>query len=390
MRAFVFKFHRYFGITIGIFILIASLTGSFIAFYHPLDAFINPWQKSEIKADVTPSDPLTHIALIESRVENAKVGWMSLSLSHQSSWLYFLEGVNPKKLPANNEVYVDPYTNEIKGMRSWGDIRQGITNLMPFLYALHYSLALGTFGTGLMGFFALFWVVTLLIGVYMTFPRKNASFFEQWKRAWHWKKTQGWHAKHYHWHKTGGLWFLGFMLIIAYSSFALNLPILHQKFLGEGHFQKAHEQIKELKKPLHSPKIGWFEAREKGRAHMSALARQEGFEIVEESWIMYEPEQGVYVYGVKSSRDISNDHGQTKLYFDANTGKKIAYFIPTGKAWGDTFTQWLYGLHQGSLFGLPHRIVLCFVGILSCFFVISGFYLWWKKVKFSRTIKQKE
>jgi uncharacterized iron-regulated membrane protein len=46
----------------------------------------------------------------------------------------------------NDEIFLDPMSGEILGERKWGDLGQGVTNLVPLLYRLHYSLALGTFG----------------------------------------------------------------------------------------------------------------------------------------------------------------------------------------------------------------------------------------------------
>ena len=86
-----FRWHSQFGLAIGFFILIAALSGSCIAFYHTLDEAINPWQVSHVSTlKASPTDPLSHIEHIESLIEGAKVSWVSLSLSHQSSWHYFL------------------------------------------------------------------------------------------------------------------------------------------------------------------------------------------------------------------------------------------------------------------------------------------------------------
>lgn len=376
------KLHRYFGLAIGIFILIAGLTGSILAFYHPLDRIINPWQISVKPSPQVPiSDVLDHIALIEEKVKDARVSWVSLSLTHQSSWLYFLEGTHRLKFPAFNEVYINPYTQEITGMRLWGDISAGISNLLPFIYHVHYALALGPFGKEMMGFIAFFWVLALLVGVWITLPKwRTKNFFTQWRKAWKWRFGRSVHAKNYHWHKTGGLWLLLIMLILAWSSMALNLPKLNQKMLGNFmSFQEEHGRIKELKKPLLNPKLSWREAREKGRELMAALALKEQFTILEESSLMYEMHQGIYAYTVKSSLDISQEYGATRVYLDANSGVYRASFLPTHKASGDTVTQWLYGLHQGTLWGISHKIVLCFLGTITAFFVLSGFYLWWKK-----------
>lgn len=375
------KWHRSLGVAIGCFILIAALSGSAIAFYHSLDASLNPWQVSTPPhKEAQVSDPLTHIAQIEGRVEGAKVTWVSLSLNHQSSWHYFLFPKNMAKPIANNEVYVDPYNGAIKGMRTWGDITQGWTNLLPFIYKLHYALALGSIGVLVMGLVALAWFVVLLCGVWITFPKWDKSFLSRWRKSWKWRFKGDLRSKSYLLHKTAGLWFLPFLLLMAWSSFALNLHELHERLLSSVmHFQTEHDQIKDLKRPRPNPKLSWVEARDIGRGLMSELSFKEGFEILEESSIMYNGLKGVYSYSVKSSRDIEIDHGATTVYFDGNSGALKASFIPTGKANGTTLVQWLEGLHKGSIWGLPHRVVLSFLGGVITLFVLSGFFLWWKR-----------
>ncbi len=112
---------------------------------------------------------------------------------------------------------------------------------------------------------------------------------------------------------------------------------------------------------------------------MKELSQKEGFEIYEESSMMYDALKGVYTYSVRSSRDIQIDHGGTTVYFDGNSGAFKASFIPTKKARGDTLVEWLEGLHKGSIWGLPHRIVLSVLGVVTTLFTLSGFYLWWKR-----------
>lgn len=373
------KWHSYLGVSIGFFILVAALSGSVIAFYHSLDAKINPWQISTPTA-TPPSDPLSHIAQIEASVVGAKVSWVSLSLSHESSWHYFLAPKSMAKPIANNEVYVDPYSSEIKGMRSWGDITQGWSNLLPFIYKLHYSLSLGGIGALVMGLAALGWLVVLVCGVWITFPKWNTTFFAQWKKSWKWRFKGDIRAKNYLLHKTAGLWFLPLLCVMAWSSFALNLHELHEHLLSSVmHFQTESDTIKELKRPRLKPNLNWMEARERGRVLIRELALKESIGIYEESSLMYDTLKGIYIYSVQSSRDIEKDHGGTAVSFDGNSGVLKASYIPTGKANGDTLTQWLEGLHKGSIWGLPHRVVLCILGGVTTLFVLSGFYMYWKR-----------
>lgn len=49
---------------------------------------------------------------------------------------------------------------------------------MPFVYRLHYSLALDTIGTYAFGIIALLWTLDCFIGAYLTLPR-GRQFFEK-------------------------------------------------------------------------------------------------------------------------------------------------------------------------------------------------------------------
>ena len=208
------------------------------------------------------------------------------------------------------------------------------------------------------------------------------QYASQWKKSWKWRFKGNFRTKNYLLHKTAGLWFLPFLIILAWSSVAFNLHEFHEKVLGSMlQMQTEYDMIKELKKPRVHPKLTWTEAREIGRELMQDVAHKEGFEVYEESSLIYDSLKGVYIYDVQSSRDIESDHGGTRVCFDGNTGAYKASFIPAGKASGDTLTEWIEGLHKGSIWGLPHRIVLSLLGVITTFFVLSGYYLWWKRKK---------
>lgn len=59
----------------------------------------------------------------------------------------------------DSDLYLNPYTGEELGRRSWGDITQGRVNLMAFIYRLHFALALGTIGSYTLGIIALLWTL---------------------------------------------------------------------------------------------------------------------------------------------------------------------------------------------------------------------------------------
>jgi hypothetical protein len=64
------------------------------------------------------------------------------------------------------------------------------------------------------------------------------------------------------------------------------------------------------------------------------------------------PVRGLYRYDVRSSLDISDHGGSTRLFLDGATGTLVALWLPTGAAGGDTFITWMSNLHMASVGGM--------------------------------------
>ncbi len=78
----------------------------------------------------------------------------------------------------NDQVMINPYTGVVQGERRWGDITQGKKNIMPFIYRLHDSLALGIVGTYTFGIVSLLWTLDCFVGAYLTFPARVSRLVE--------------------------------------------------------------------------------------------------------------------------------------------------------------------------------------------------------------------
>jgi uncharacterized iron-regulated membrane protein len=75
-----------------------------------------------------------------------------------------------------DQIFLDPYTSEKLGSRRWGEVSLAKENLLPFLYVLHYKLALpGEIGGWLMGIVALLWTLDCFVGFYLTLPARRRS-----------------------------------------------------------------------------------------------------------------------------------------------------------------------------------------------------------------------
>ncbi|MGH8556691.1 MAG: PepSY domain-containing protein [Methylococcales bacterium] len=71
------------------------------------------------------------------------------------------------------KFHLDPYTGEELGRHQAGAISEGLVNLMPFIYQLHYCLALDSFGIWVLGICALVWTLDCFVAFYLTFPARR-------------------------------------------------------------------------------------------------------------------------------------------------------------------------------------------------------------------------
>ncbi len=381
--------HRYVGLVMAVFLVIAGLTGSLITFYHELDTAINPslMKVEPPHENAQLMNPFQLREEVARQLPGAVIGRVPLEQKPNEATVYYVDWED-ENTTKDDTWFVNPYTAEILGSRTYGDITQGVKNLMPFIYRLHYSLALGTVGSYIFGIIALLWTIDCFVGAYITFPppsqkkRTPKEWLYRWKPSWMVRANKLF-AFVFTFHRASGLWVWAMLFVFAWSSVGLNLkevynPVMKAAF---GMEKPIYQQIDELEKPLYNPKISWEAAYTFSQKHMEDQAQQNGFKILEERGLRYYSTRGYYLYNVRSSLDISEKYPNTAVYLNATTGALLAFDAPTGQNAGKTVTKWLYHLHWADIkyLGLPYRIFVTLLGIVVAFLSVSGVWIWLKK-----------
>lgn len=390
MRPYAVLVHRYIGLVMAGFLLVAGLTGAVLAWYRPLDAALNPqlYQAVAPSAGAQALSPLVLRERLLAHYPRASVLWVPLHTPQGEAAVFTLRGGGL----AVDEAYVNPYTGAVQGARKWGDLSEGTTNLMPFIYRLHYSLALDTIGTYAFGIVALLWTLDCFIGAWLTLParRGGKGWWRRWSQAWKVRAGVGTHKLNFDLHRAGGLWAWAMLFVLAWSGVAFNLseevyrPVMDKLFTTQ---PSMYIVTPNLPKPEPQPAMGWEQGLELGRRHMAALAREKGFSVEREDAFSYVPNKGFFRFTVKSDRDIRDKTGSTSVFFDARSGAVLGSQIPTGEAAGDTITMWLLTLHIAQIWGTPFRIFMSLIGLAVAMLSATGVYLWWKKRR-ARTLSR--
>ncbi len=174
--------HRYAGLAMTVFLVIVGITGSLLAFYHELECWLAPELLTVPVRDARMLDPFTLRERAEALEPRARIDQVPLAQTPGESYGVWL---TPKTDPETGkdyalpytQIFLDPYTGDRLGTRKWGKVSLARENLLPFLYRLHYSLALpestGNLGGYLLGITALVWTLDCFIGFYLTLPRRR-------------------------------------------------------------------------------------------------------------------------------------------------------------------------------------------------------------------------
>ena len=398
-RHFWVLVHRYAGLYMAFFLIVAGLTGSILAFDNEIDRWLNP---PEII--VPQGGPrLDEFALrerAEALVPEGRVNSLDFHRKPDEAYTAFLE---PRSNPDTGEPYeltanritLNPYTGSELSREKMGDDIWPITrkNFLMLIVRLHYQLALpGSIGTWLFGIAALLWTVDCFIGAYLTFPlavrRKSArdatphpSWWSRWKPSWLVKWRASALRVNFDLHRAGGLWVWLMLLVLAWSSVGFNLgeqiytPVMKALFAMPDPYGEAPE----LEKPKPEPDISWQEAQRIGRQLMAEQAQLHDFNVLYEQALQYNAEKGLFFYIVHSDRDIMDEGGSTWLMLDGTTGKFAGLSLPIGANAGTTINSWIFTLHMALIWGLPFKVFLGLVGLVIVMLSVTGVYLWLKK-----------
>jgi uncharacterized iron-regulated membrane protein len=390
--------HRYAGLAMTIILILVGVTGTLLAFYHELDALINP--RLHRVGPGARLDPGELAERAQRLAPGALVNSVWLANPNEAAEV----SVSPRPDPVTgnsgkldyDQILLDPITGEELLRREWGAITQGWHNLFPFIYKFHYSLALNDTGGWILGITALVWTIDCFIGFYLTLPvvrsrregGRGRGWWKSWRPSWLIKWPAGPFRLNFDIHRAFGLWTWVFLFVLAWSSVAFNLSQVYRPVMMSLFAMTDDAETPKLNKPLETPRLDWRRGYAMARNLMAEQSAAKGFTIVRDQYFGLDRERGIYTYSVMSSADVGR-YGETQIDLDANTGKFLTARIPGFEPAGDLITNWLIWIHTAAVFGLTMQVLIFVMGIVIVALSITGVYLWWKKLRARRIAAQR-
>lgn len=386
MRRFFVWLHRWAGLAMAGFLLLVGLTGSLLSFNTELERFFAP----QLFATSRPGAPPLPLAELAERAQaqalDTPVSSVTYTETDQATVAFQADPDDDAKKASRDfdEMFLDPWTGKELGRRKHADISQGLINLMPFIYDLHWRLALGSTGALVLGVIAIAWTIDCFLGFYLTLPQTRAHFWRRWKPAWLIKRRSGFYRLNFDLHRAGGLWLWALLFVFAWSSVMMDMRPAYEWVMTRifDYDSKIDVVMTRMQRASEPARLDWRAAQATGERLMAEQAAKRGFTTHGALGLSRLPELGAYIYMVRGSNDLfdrSPSRGGTYLMFDAASGELLALSQPTGERTGNTIEGWLYALHMARVFGMPYRLLVCALGLGIAMLSATGVYIWWKK-----------
>ena len=419
MRQIATRIHRWAGLFTAFFLIVAGLTGAVTSWDHELDEWLNA-DIMRTQSAGAALDPFVLAAKVAQADKRVQVTYIPLGFEpgHAASFL-----VRPLTDPKTNlpfildynTVFIDPVTAQITGTRDAQAVSLSRRSLMPFLRTVHYSLHIpamwGTdrIGYWIMGSVALVWFFDSFVAFCLTLPRSRPragqrtgphtgsltgaigpglliqrrsyrTWFMRWKPSWLLRWRAGGYKLKFDLHRAGGLWVWAVILVVAFTSFSLNLyrevfyPVMSL-------VSKTTPGPYETQKPAPfgtyiTPTVSFADAVQRARTEAKRLGIR-----MPAGGIYYGGDFAFYNVSFFDTADETGAMGMglSNIYIDAINGQVLGDYRPWHGTGADVFVQLQLPLHSGRILGLPGRILMSLMGLAVALLSVTGIVIWIRK-----------
>lgn len=372
--------HRWTGIVLAAFVVLAGITGSFLAFHHEIDAALTP-QLHRVQPG-TQRASLDDIAMrIEARHPRLAVGYFLPSPEPSGALVAVMNtraaaesGKLDREAARPSHVFADPYSGRILGERTWGELGSEPRHVVPMVYRLHTTLFAGEAGKWITGSVATAWIAMLVMGLVLALPSRAAV-----RHALRMRWAEGGARRWFDLHRVVGLGASILLVVSAFSGLYMNLPqVVEPAVAAVSPFTPRPASVRPGDAPREAVwRVGW------DAAYAAARARQPEHPMVVLGRV---ESRGYYQVRFMPPDDIM-DAGTIRLFVDGRDASVLGRFEDRKGTAGDLVRIWQFPLHSGQGFGLPGRIVVSVAGLAPLVLALSGLALWLRRRKHRRALR---
>lgn len=365
------KIHLWLAVPFGLIISLICFTGALLVFE---DQFTQLANRNFYYVENTSN----HTIPMESLVEK-----VSAQLPDGITITGITVYPNPKRTyqvnlsaPRGAAIYIDPYTGEVKGQHQRTPFYRTVFSLHRWLLDSQPADGGIFWGKRIVGISVLLFVVILLTGIGIWWPRSRKGLENGIKIAWNKGKARFWHDLH----AVGGMYVLLLVLVMALTgltwSFDWYKTAFYTLFGVETNIKAP--SASQGAKPVHTAQIDTQDSlapRQSPFAHWQQVYEQ----------LAQENPRNQKIEITNGSANVSinrfgNIRAADRYTFDPQSGQitNVTLYKDTGNS--GKIRGWIYSIHVGAWGGTASRILWVLATLLGASLPLTGYYLWIKRL----------
>lgn len=367
----ILQIHRWLGFISGLVVFIIGLTGALYAYESELRSFFFrsslevPVQQ---KALVHP-DTLLHVAR-RALGEQYPVSRIEYDSTPGKSVLFYSYRYNNeasfywRKVVHAKVASVNPYTAEVIKVE---DVKW---EFFSVVLAIHTSLLVGPVGSYIIGWSTVIFVVLLVSGMILWWPRNKAAARQRfWFR---WTRTTRFKRKNYDLHNILGFYACAVLVLIALTGLIWSFKWWERSVMKMANGGRA---IAFEKAPLSDTTQAFSEP-----ALAAAFYPTRQLYPHSRKYMIYMPEGRSNAIMVVVPGEGRFRYKFSILFFDRYSHQLLARAKEfKDKPSGEQLRNMNIDLHTGSILGIAGKTIAFLVSLIAASLPITGFIVWWGK-----------
>jgi uncharacterized iron-regulated membrane protein len=350
--------HLWLGLLSGLVVFIVALTGAIWSFESEISDVFYKYRKVEIQ-----NEPIISIAKIKEIVEPHLKNVSTIYFQGKDRSIEVREWNEIDGKLINNYVNLNPYSGKIL------KIRMNEPTFFDVVLDLHINLMLGEIGHQIVIYATLIFLVLLLSGIYLWWPKKRKGIKQ---RIWFdWKKSTQWKRKNYDLHSVLGFYASLIIIFATVTGLAWSFKWMDKMIYAiatQGTSYKDYTEVSSVSQI----KLG----SQKNIEDLVLRKALSDYEKPIEGWNYYFPKKSMEAINIYLNPDKDSYYKSVAYYFDQRTGKMLFKESPENKNNGQYIRDMYYDIHIGKIIGLPGQLLLFFSSLIVASLPFSGLLIW--------------
>lgn len=354
------QIHLWLGLASGLIVFIVSITGFLYVFEEEIRDFSH---KEYLHVPVQEKSFIGLKTIIENYEKlEPKQKITALKVNREEPNAAIEISTKKKKT-----YYFNPYDGSLINKQS--------SDWLNIVLEIHRTLLLGNVGEFIQGWSVVIFIIMLTTGLVLWFPNQKRLLKQSLKIKW----GGSFKRVNYDLHQVLGFYASIVLLLIAFSgtyfkfdTVKKSVSVVTGSTLRKGDEVLSKEKIDSTTIPVRYNTI-YESANSKypGATSVSFSIRKTG--------------------ELRVRMTYPNDwaRNQNTLFFDGKTGQMLRTKLYKDNNAADIYEASNHDLHTGVFFGLTGKIIWSLVSLIGASLPITGFIIWWKKGKKSKTKKVK-